>query len=156
MKLTIILTGFFLLLANVALLWYVKHRFSVGLRSYFAARGDHPSEFASLVGIILDQSAAKNAQSLKSVFMGQNSVSAKNAGRLDQAITTDIIGQQSPLLGMGMSMFPNLNKLITKNPGALEMLASFMKGQGNVDGGTTQERFSPGNGESNTPTLFSL
>ena len=154
MVLAIILTAIFTLSAQIAVLFYVNRRFTAGLRSYFAARGEHPSEFAELVGLILDQSAAKNAQSLKAVFMGQNSVASKNAGRVETAITQDLVSQQSPLLGMGMSMFPNLNKLINKNPGALAMLSTFMKGQGKA-GEDRQGALIPGDGKA-APNVFSL
>ena len=156
MILTVVLTAIFFLLANVAVLFYVKRRLTLGLLSYLAARGDRPSEFAELVGVILDQAAAKNAQSLKGVFMGQNSVASKNAGKLDQAVTADMIGQQSPMLGMAMSAFPNLSKLVTKNPGALDMLASLIKGQGKGDGSDPQQQLGPENGEGKAHTLFSL
>lgn len=130
MILTIILAVITLVLTNVGLYFVVKRRLSRGLHAFFAPKGDQLSEFAEIISVITDQAAAKNAQSLKGVFMGQNSVAAKNSARVDTAITTDLIGQQSPMLGMGMSMFPQLQKLITKNPGALQMLASFMQGQG--------------------------
>ena len=154
MILTIILTGMFIVLANVALYIVVKRRLYTGLRSFLAPRGDNPSEFAEIVGVITDQAAAKNAQSLKGVFMGQNSVTAKNATRVETALTTDLVSQQQPLLGMGMTMFPQLQKLILKNPGALQMLATFVQGQGaNKEAGLPGEE--PGNGKE-APNVFKL
>ena len=154
MLLTIILTAICLISANVALYIVVKRRLSAGLRSFLAPRGDNMSEFAELVSVITDQQAAKTAQSLKGVFMGQNSVTAKNAAKVETALTTDLVSQQSPMLGMGMSMFPQLQKLVTKNPGALQMLATFMQGQGpkSEDG---QPGVIPGNGrETAAPDIF--
>jgi len=130
MLLTVILTGICLVLSNVALYLIVKRQFYAGLHAFLAPRGENQSEFAELIGVITDQAASKNAQCLKAVFMGQNSVQSKNSTRLETAITTDLVSRQSPMLGMGMSMFPQLQKLVTKNPGALEMLAKFMQGQG--------------------------
>ena len=130
MLITVILTGIFLILAQVALFLVAKRQLHAGLTSFISPRGDNPSEFAEIIGVITDQAATKNAASLKAVFMGQNSVVSKNAERLDNAVATDLVSQQSPMLGMGLSMFPNLSKLVTKNPGALQMLATFMQGPG--------------------------
>ena len=158
MILTIILTAIFLVLVNVALFFVVKRRLNAGLHAFFAPRGDNLSEFAELIGVITDQAAAKNAQSLKAVFMGQNSVVSKNSGRLETAITTDLVSQQSPILGMGMSMFPQLQKLVSKNPGALQMLATFMQSQGKAGEGleTQGEIPGPGNGKAAAPNPFGL
>ena len=146
MLLTVILTAIFLVSANVALYYVVKRRLTTGLQSFIAPRGDNPSEFAELIGVITDQAATKNAQSLKGVFMGQNSVVSKNAARVETALTTDLVSRQSPMLGMGMSMFPQLQKLVTKNPGALQMLATFMQGQGKPAGDDVPGQELPGNG----------
>ena len=137
----------------------MKRRLSRGLQAFLAPRGENQSEFAEIIGVITDQAAAKNAQSLKGVFMGQNSVAAKNAARVETALTTDLVSQQSPMLGMGMSMFPQLQKLVTKNPGALQMLATFMQGQGahKGDEGEGLPGEVPGNGrEAPAPDVFKL
>jgi len=157
MLLTVILTAIVLVSTNVALYFVVKRRLNDGFRSFFAPRGEQLSEFAELVGVITDQAASKNAQSLKAVFMGQNSVVSKNSARLETAIETDLVTQQAPLLGMGINMFPQLQKLVTKNPGALQMLASFMKGQGQKDqlGGDNQLiQTADDNGQKQTQDVF--
>ncbi len=155
MIITIILTAILLVSANVALYFYVNRRLNRGLQSFFAPRGDKPSEFAELVGLVTDQSATKNAQCLKAVFMGQNSVTSKNADKLETALTTDLVTQQSPLLGMGINMFPQLQKLITKNPGALQMLSAFMQGQGGAHGVDPGAEI-PGNGQDTALNPFVL
>jgi hypothetical protein len=156
MLLTVILTAICLISANVALYFIVKRQLSVSIRSFLVPRGENQSEFAELIGIITDQGASKTAQCLKAVFMGQNSVNAKNSTRLETALTTDLVSQQAPLLGMGMSMFPQLQKLVTKNPGALQMLTSFMQGQGKAAGDGVPGDTLPGNGKEPPVSPFSL
>lgn len=157
MLITVILTAILLIAANVVLYFVIKRRLIAGLHAFFAPRGDNLSEFAEIISVITDQAATKNAQSLKAVFMGQNSVVAKNSGRLETAIATDLVGQQSPLLGMGISMFPNLQKLIIKNPGALQMLATFLQGQGKNGKDQDNPGILPGNDQTETrPDVFSF
>jgi len=153
---TALITTLLLFCALAALFFVAKQRLMAGLQSYFAPKGEDPSEFAELVSLITDQAASKNAQCLKSVFMGQNSVVSKNATKLDAALATDLASQQAPLLGMGLAMFPNLNKLVSKNPGALQMLATMLKGQGEKDGsvGISQQIELAGNGGLQEPNVF--
>lgn len=144
MLLTAILTAFFLLLGNLALLWLVRRSLSV----YFEPQGEKGSEFAQLVDITTTQAATKTAQSLKAVFMGQNSVDTKNATRVAEAVQSDVLTQKSPLLGLAAKQFPDLAKLIANNPGALNMLRSF-------GGGGHEVENNPGNGRE-VKEVFSL
>ena len=129
MLLTIIITGLIISAVNFITLALVSRRFSqekkvlVGqIRQYFESQAGEPSEFSRLVDIISDRFSFKVAQSLKAIFMGTQSVDSKNAKRLDSALVTDLITQQSPMFGAIAGSFPAVGKLLSKNPNLIPML----------------------------------
>ncbi|KKM23370.1 hypothetical protein LCGC14_1615900 [marine sediment metagenome] len=147
MILTVALIGSAVVLINVLLILAVYRRFSrekqafiAVLQSYFEPHGEDPSEFSKVINIVTDQFGVKMAQSLKSTFMGVQSVDAKNTARIEGAITKDAVSAGSPLLGVAMQSFPALAKLIAKNPALAGQAQTILAGLGNPGS-------MPGNGD---------
>ena len=145
--LTAIITGLVVVVANLALVLlltrgYNKAKASLlsGLRLYFEAHGEQPSEFSKFLDIVVDRASAKMAQSLKMVFYGTQSGEAKNVKRLEGALVQDLMEAQSPMLSTIAQSFPAVGKLIRKNPNLIPLLQGFLGKKG--DGST-----SPSEGE---------
>ena len=134
---TAIITGLVVVVANLALFSLLARRYNrekasllAGLRLYFEAHGDQPSEFSKFLDIVVDRASAKMAQSLKMVFYGTQSGEAKNVKRLDGALVQDLMEAQSPMLATIAQSFPAVGKLIRKNPNLIPLLQGILAKKG--------------------------
>lgn len=84
----------------------------------------------------------KVAESLKFSLMGQASGDARVEKGLNEAVVSDLVNAENPMVGMILDQFPQAKKYLMKNPQAvpyvLQMLQRF--------GGKTQGGTGAGNG----------
>ena len=134
MILTAVLTAVSVFVAGVVVLFIgytayqrEKREFIHSLRAYFeSSNPDTPSQFAMLTEILSERFSQKLVNSLKSSFMGQQSVDAKNIQRLEGDLVQDLAGQQSPILGAILNSYPAVAKRLAKNPSLLPLVQSLM------------------------------
>ena len=138
MILTAILTGVFVFLANLAIVFFMarvyqsqKAKLLETLRAYFETPdGQTPSQFASLVECVADTFGHKIMTHAKATFMGTQSVDSKNIARLEGDVVQDMIAQKSPLLSVILSQFPSVARRVAKNPNLLPLIQSMLPGLG--------------------------
>jgi len=131
--LTAILTGVLVFLGNILILLIVKRQLDrqksdifMSLSSYFTRKEkETPSDFELQAEAIAQLFASRTANSIKTTVMGMNSVQSKNNAKLDQALSSDLIGIQNPLLGF-LSQLPQTRSLLKKQPGILDFAMSVM------------------------------
>jgi len=130
----------------------IKKSVLTSVQAYFNPPDDKtPSEFAGTVNAIADVFITKAMASVKGTLMQQASVAARNSNKIEEAITTDIVGQASPLLGMAMELMPNLRKTVTKKPDLLNYAIPFISKLTNKNALPVS-----GNGHSDNQTKFNL
>lgn len=98
------------------------------------------SELATMVNGIVAGIASSTAQSLKAVFMGEQS----GSDRAERRAQSDVALSGSPMLSMIAGSFPAVGKIIRKNPALaplIEGLASRV-----IQGGVSATPASTGNG----------
>lgn len=139
MILTAILTAGLVVLGNATLLFlmlrWVARQKSAGiraLRSYFEVNDPaEQSQFAKFCELITQLLASKIAMTLKTTFMGIQSVAKKNADRSSQELIENEVSEANPIAGLILKSFPALGKKLTKNPEMLELVGKAMGRLGN-------------------------
>jgi len=120
---SVVLAG--LLLTGLVCFQLAKRKIRAFFEANFLAPDkDTPSSFAVLVSTIAGTFGSEIAGHLKAVFLGLQSVEAKNGARAAAAAT---IGD-SPVLGAIVSSFPAVGKKLMKNP-AMASLADMVLGK---------------------------
>lgn len=87
---------------------------------------DTPSELFKLTDAMAGIFTARILGSLKASSMQEASVEARNKNSLERALLKDSVLQQNPLFSIALDQFPNLTKLLQKNPGALQAFQGLM------------------------------
>lgn len=133
-----------------------KRAFTSILQSYFEAPdSETPSQFALVTEAISERFAQKLVASLKSSFMGMQSVDAKNMARLEGDVMQDVAGQQNPMLGAILSSFPAVSKRLAKNPALYPLVQAAMAKLATGAGGATGKSVGNGGGDyTNQLNLF--
>ena len=137
-----ILTAVLLGIINLAIVFFVffvinrrLEALIASIASYFSPHNGNPSEFAQVTEQIAAQFADKAVTQVKMSFLGQQSVEARNAKRLEGDLAMDLASQSSPLIGALLSSFPAVAKRLQKNPELLPvaqgLIEKFMSKQGN-------------------------
>lgn len=134
MVLSALLTGTLVLVAGlivtfIALLRYQREKqaFLEALKLYFEApNAETPSQFALLTEVVSERFSQKMVASLKSSFMGMQSVDAKNVGRLESDLLQDVASQQNPALGAILGAYPAVARRLAKNPSLLPLVQNIM------------------------------
>jgi len=90
------------------------------LSFYAREKQDLIDNIPNLVNVVSDGLFGK----FKGMVAGQASGIARLDKGLAEAITTDAISGQNPLLGMILERFPTAKKYVAKNPAAIGQLAS--------------------------------
>jgi len=94
-----------------------KQALLLTLRLYFEPPDEEtPSQFALLTDTLSQQLASKLIVTLKSSFMGMQSVDAKNQARLQGDLVQDLATQKNPMLGALLESFPAIQRRLAKNP----------------------------------------
>lgn len=124
------ITGFILLLGNLALFLLIRRQLLARLSAFLELRGENQSEFWDTVDIISDKAGHKVATHLKAFFMGTQGGSARRERAVEGAIAEDVLAQQSPMLSAIAGSFPALSKLIKKNPALADLAQKALSQQG--------------------------
>jgi hypothetical protein len=117
MTLATVVTAFLAVLLNFGLflLFYLKLKQSLVRfsRDMFEAQDENtPSQFAQVVTSVSTIQAQHISSSLKSVFMGVQSVDNRN----ERALEADAMADQNPTMAAIMESFPAVAKRVRKNP----------------------------------------
>lgn len=98
-------------------------------KSYFETDDpDQPSQFGSFVDIVTSQLASKIVSSVRAQLNQASGVVSRNDKAVDGALATDILSAASPIAGMALNAFPQLAKLIKKNPSVVGLVLDKMAG----------------------------
>ena len=147
MFLTAALTGLAVFLSGFILLFIVrsvyereKRAFLFMLRAYFESQEPgEKSQFAAFIDILSETFAQKMVMTLKTTFMGMQSVDRRNEQRLETDLVKDMASQENPLIGALLNQFPAVARRIAKNPElmglAMNMLANKGKAAAAITGG---------------------
>lgn len=115
-------------------------------RDYFSPQDENTlSQFAQLTDVLGKQLAGNVTQSLKSSFMGMQSVDSKNLARLEQDVAQDELTAVNPLLSAILSQYPSVARRLAKNPHLIGLFANMLRTKGAQDvgkgNGSTQGSF---------------
>ena len=136
---TALLTGLAVALANILLYLYLKRKIHRSLKLYFEPKSkDEPSEFFQVTDAIAKQVACHTMFFLKQTSAGVASGEARQEKALTGALVKDVAAQKHPLLGLALNQFPNLSKMVTKNPDLLNQLGPLLEKM-NIAGGGNHE-----------------
>jgi len=133
-----LVTVFGLLLAGAIVYRLAKRKIRAFVVDFVTSPSPQtPSPFAALVSLIAVTFGSEIAGSLKAVFMGVQSVDAKNER---SALAASVISGNS-MLGAIVSGFPAVGKAMKKNPGMAALadlvLGRVLSGKGQSTGGPT-------------------
>lgn len=95
-----------------------------------AADENTPSPLAQLTDQVAGTFATRMVNSLKSSFLGMQSVAKRNEQRLQGDVALDLASQVNPLLGAALGSFPAVRKRLEKNPELIGLAAQYLGGRG--------------------------
>lgn len=79
-----------------------------------------PSALAESAQVVADMVARSMVAQVKTTLMGMESGLVRSQKALDGAVVDDMIAQSNPLISGLLSAFPNVRKMIKKNPALLD------------------------------------
>ena len=137
---TAIVAALLIILSNIIILLYVKSTIKRNFQAYFEAPDkETPSAFFQLTDMMAKQWAYHIMHQFKSTNAGLASGEARQEKAMSQAIVKDVAQQQNPLLGIALNQFPNLTKLVAKNPELLNIAQQVMSNFKNKGGGNHED-----------------
>jgi len=155
----IILTGILVILTAILVFLAVFFRkirdWEAALLVFTTPQGkDEASPLSNFIEAAAARAGHSIALELKTTLMGKASGEARRGQAIESAALQDIAGQQSPLLGMAMQMFPNLGRKVARNPALLDQLLKMLP---RMQGGMPGAGPGPGNNHNeDTPLKLGL
>jgi hypothetical protein len=128
-----------------------KKALIASVKAYFEAPDEQtPSEFAGVVNAVADVFVTKAMASIKGSLMQQASVNSRNMKTLEEAAIIDV-ASQNDFIGTALETFPNLKKIVSKNPNLLNLAIPFISKMQNKSAIPVS-----GNGNGSSQTKFTL
>lgn len=124
----LLLVNIVVLACLMVMMGRVKRVYNDILDFFTPEKAGEPSPFGKVLKLTSDQFAYKIVDQAKMTLMGMKGNQANQEKAVEGAIAVDALSQ-SPLAATALTAFPELKKLIRKNPGLAEMGISKLLGK---------------------------